>query len=464
MKMVLAAFDPRRIAGQIAILVVLSVVVVFAIFAAIVLLRAPPDRGERGGRPAQERLVSAIRVIDAAPDRASRTIALSAVADAFPDFSLAFDEAPEPSLRPAPLSMHGEFLRRILRERGIEVVSEQSKSRGNLTRLSIALRDGTRISAHISPHSDRPPEISVFLLGAAIFIAVTFALLSLWAARALTSPLTSFSAAAEGFSVEGDSPPLSETGPAEVKALSRALNRMRDRIRKLVDDRTRMLAAVSHDLRTPITRLRLRAEFVTDEAIRGPLLRDLDQMNAMISGALSHLRDGQSGAIQAKVDVSALLTTITDDFCDIGGDVVYEGPPRLVVIGRADELARAVTNLVENALKYGETALLRLNVFPSVIEIDVIDQGPGIPADLREAMTQPFARGDAARNLNSPAGFGLGLSIVRSVAASHGGSLTLLDGETGGLVARLTLPRPPGAEAAPTGELPVHALHAHTIV
>jgi signal transduction histidine kinase len=177
----------------------------------------------------------------------------------------------------------------------------------------------------------------------------------------------------------------------------------------------------------------------------------------MISGALAHLRDGQSGESQAKVELSSLLATIADDFCDIGHDVAYEGPPRLVVLGRSDELARAVTNLVENAIKYGGSASLKLRAFPSVVEIDVVDQGPGIPPTLRDAMTQPFTRGDSARNLNAPSGFGLGLSIVRSVASGHGGTLSLLDGEERGLIARLTLPRPPVVEPAPARMQPATA-------
>jgi signal transduction histidine kinase len=450
-----AAFDPRRIAGQIAILVVLSVVVVFAIFAAIIVLRAPPERGERFGWPLQDRFAAVIRVLDAAPDNTARAAVMTSVTAAYPQFNLAFDAAaPNGSATDTRI----ERLQRLLGEHAITVGVDQGSELGGRSRLVVTLRDGTRVAASLNISSNRPPEISMVLLGGAIFVAVTFALLSLWAARALTSPLTSFSAAAEGFSVEGGSPPLPETGPAEVKALSRALNRMRARISRLVEDRTRMLAAVSHDLRTPITRLRLRAEFVADEAIRGAMLRDLDQMNAMISGALAHLRDGQANAAQAKVDISALLSTIADDFGDLGADITFEGPQRLVVFGRADELARAVTNLVENALKYGGSAALRLRAFPSAIEIDVADRGPGIPAELRDAMTQPFARGDTARNLDAPAGFGLGLSIVRAVAAAHGGTLALLDGESGGLTARLTLPRPPGdaTVAGEGGSLPLH--------
>ena len=388
MKLLLSVFDPRRIAGQIALLIVLSVLLVHAIFAGMFLLRSPGP-GEPGGRPLQERLVVALRALDAAPDEASRATTLEVFARAFPSLSLAVDRdaVPSPSEHFDPGLDH---IRHGLEWSGIPVVAlphPASAPQNAPTTVVATMHDGTRISARLDLKEELPPGISFAIHTAILFIAISFALLSLWAARALTSPLTRFSAAAESFSVDGDTPPLPEEGPIEVKTLSRALNRMRERIRRLVDDRTRMLAAVSHDLRTPITRLRLRAEFIGDEGIRGPMLRDLDQMNAMISGALAHLRDGQSGESQAKVELSSLLATISDDFCDIGHDVAYEGPPRLVVLGRSDELARAVTNLVENAIKYGGSALLKLRAFPSVVEIDVIDQGPGMsPADRRRAL------------------------------------------------------------------------------
>lgn len=232
-------------------------------------------------------------------------------------------------------------------------------------------------------------------------------------------------------------------GPDEVRVASRALNRMQARIRGMIVDRTRMLAAVSHDLRTPITRMRLRAEFIDDEDTRRQMLRDLDQMGAMVHAALSYLRDGQDTQSRSLVDLASLLQTVCHDFADTGEKVTYEGPDHLLASLRADEIRRAVGNLVENALKYGGAcAIVRLRpASRNEVDIEVVDRGPGIPNELKAAMLEPFARGDAARTMGDrSAGFGLGLAIARSAAEAHGGSLLLQDGEPSGLVAVLRLP------------------------
>jgi signal transduction histidine kinase len=211
----------------------------------------------------------------------------------------------------------------------------------------------------------------------------------------------------------------------------------------MVEDRTRMLAAVSHDLRTPITRMRLRAEFVEDEDLRRQLLRDLDQMAAMVHSALSYLRDGQDRQTPSLVDLASLLQTICDDFADAGQNVSYEGPDRVLAKVRADEVERAVTNLVENAIKYsGTPAIVRLRpASQRDVEIDVIDHGPGIPDERKAAMLEPFARGDEARTMNEEStGFGLGLAIARAAAQAHGGDLVLVSAVPSGLIATLRLP------------------------
>jgi signal transduction histidine kinase len=275
-----------------------------------------------------------------------------------------------------------------------------------------------------------------------VFEALNVSLLSFWAARSLTMPLTRFVQAAETFSLDCDPAPLRIAGPYEVRAAAGALNRLRTRIRRMVDDRTRMLAAVSHDLRTPITRMRLRAEFLTDDEIREAMLRDLDQMAAMANASLSYLRDGQTVQDRSLVDLATLLQTIVNNFADMGKDLTYQGPDHLQGKVRPDELGRAITNLVENAVKFGTKAVVRLtSVVNGQIDIDVIDNGPGIPEADREAMMEPFARGDLSRNLNlATSGFGLGLSIVQSVAAAHGGELSLHHAQPTGLLARVRLP------------------------
>lgn len=155
---------------------------------------------------------------------------------------------------------------------------------------------------------------------------ICVSLLGLWAARALTAPLSAFAKAAENFSLNGAAAPLPERGPVEVRSLAKALNRMRERITALIDDRTKMLAAISHDLRTPITRLRLRSEFIADEVHRSHMLRDLDQMRSMLESVLSFLRNDRKLEPMTLVDIATTLLLVSDQFADIGHKVVYAGP------------------------------------------------------------------------------------------------------------------------------------------
>src|SRR5262249_8738973 len=160
---------------------------------------------------------------------------------------------------------------------------------------------------------------------------------------------------------------------------ARAFNQMRDRIKDLIEDRVRMLAAVGHDLRTPITRLRLRSEFVEDEALRGRMLSDLDQMKAMVEAGLVYLRDRPSPESLTKIDLATSLQTIADQFADLGHDVRYAGPDHGAILARPDALHRAIANLVDNAVRYGGKAFIRLVVAPSAVTITIEDDGPGIP-------------------------------------------------------------------------------------
>ena len=229
-----------------------------------------------------------------------------------------------------------------------------------------------------------------------LFGVIAVSLLGFWATRALRRPLSGFAAAAESFSLNGNMAALPERGPEEVRAVAKAFNRMRDRIRGLVDDRTRMLAAMGHDLGTPITRLRLRSEFIADDELRGQMLLDLDQMRRMTEGVLSFLRDGQARADATFVDVATSLQTICDQFADMGCRIAYVGPDHLAIMAGADELFRAVTNVVDNAVRYGSETIVRLSATADTIVIDVEDNGPGILDTQKMAMIEPFTRGDGA--------------------------------------------------------------------
>jgi signal transduction histidine kinase len=273
-----------------------------------------------------------------------------------------------------------------------------------------------------------------------LFAAISVTLLGLWAARALTAPLSSFARAAESFSLNGAAAPLPERGPEEVRSVAKALNRMRDRITTLIDDRTRMLAAISHDLRTPITRMRLRSEFIEDHVHRSHMLGDLDQMRSMLESVLSFLRNDRKFESMTLVDIATTLQLVTDQFADMGHKVVYDGPQHAVVTARPDDLHRSITNLVENAVRFGAEATIRLSVSPNTVTIDVEDDGPGISDARKQAMLEPFVRGDDARNMDETAGFGLGLSIARAIVLAHGGELSLNDRQPHGLIVRIELP------------------------
>ncbi|MGD9545596.1 MAG: ATP-binding protein [Methylocystis sp.] len=272
------------------------------------------------------------------------------------------------------------------------------------------------------------------------FVAISLFIFSLWAAQSLTRPLTNFANAAESFGLDSVPAQLAETGPEEVRKATRAFNRMQRRIAEMASQRTRMLASVSHDLRTPITRMRLRAEYIESGETKTKLLRDLDQMEAMVRGCLDYLRGGVQQDVVA-LDLASLLQTIVDQFADAGADARYDGVDHVNVLGSPDDLERAFSNLIDNAVKYGESPEVRLLESDDVAVVEIVDRGPGIPEDRRESMLEPFERGDAGASSGASDGFGLGLAIARTIAEAHRGRLTLEERAGGGLIARVSLPK-----------------------
>ncbi len=315
----------------------------------------------------------------------------------------------------------------------------QLASESGAHRIGVQLPDGAMITGHVATPS-RPwfwgePWLLTLMTA---FLCTT--VLGLWAARALAMPLSSFARAAEDFSLDGTAEPLPERGPEEIRSVARALNRMHQRIAGLMSDRTRMLAAISHDLRTPITRLRLRAEFIEDEGHRKRMLIDLDQMRSMLESVLSLLRNDRKVEAVTLVDIASTLQLIADQFGDMGHVVHYEGPASATAAARPDDLHRGVTNLVENAVRFGAEVTIRLDVSCTKLVIDVEDDGPGITDSRKQEMLEPFVRGDDARTMDDSTGFGLGLSIAHAIALAHGGELSLHDRKPHGLIVRMQLP------------------------
>jgi signal transduction histidine kinase len=264
--------------------------------------------------------------------------------------------------------------------------------------------------------------------------------LSLFVARRLTAPIRRFSEAAERLGLDISASPLPETGPAELRAAAAAVNGMQNRIKRFVDDRTEMLAAISHDLRTPISRLRLRAESLAPGGGRRPMIDDLQHMDRMIAATLDFARDANGGEAPCRIDLVSLVETECETLADLGRDIGYRGPTHLAFTCRPLALARAVRNILENAVAYGGRTTVTLIDRSDWAEIEVADSGPGIPEAEQSRVFEPFYRLDLARSAEQP-GTGLGLSIARNILRAHGGEVTLGNRETGGLLVVLRLPR-----------------------
>jgi len=425
----------RGIGGQIAALVVVSIVALHTIITAAFLFHRPDEPG-----PANDvgpnQLTTVARLLGTAA-ASERPRLMTDIARAFPyldirDVSGASVPAVSDPAAPHLRGMH----RRLGPGYRIFLLDQGDGTR----RIGVALPDGATISASIATDRPSPPIWGSPWMTTLLFAVISVTLLGLWAARTLTAPLSSFAKAAEGFSLDGDAASLPERGPEEVRSLAKALNRMRKRITDLIDDRTRMLAAISHDLRTPITRMRLRCEFIEDEIHRSRMLADLDQMRSMLESVLSFLRNSRKLEAMTLVDVASTLQLVADQFSDMGHKVTYAGPDHAMATARPDDLLRCVTNIVENAVRYGAEIVIGLSILPDNLDIDVEDDGPGISDAKKGDMLEPFARGDTARNMDEATGFGLGLSIARAIVMAHGGALSLHDRTPRGLVVRIRLP------------------------
>jgi signal transduction histidine kinase len=257
-------------------------------------------------------------------------------------------------------------------------------------------------------------------------------------ARRLSGPISAFAGAAERLGRDPRAAPLALTGSAEVIAASNAFNMMQERLRRYVEDRTAMIGAVAHDLRTPLTRLRFRIEAVPDD-VRGKLASDIDQMEAMIAATMAFVRDTTRPAERTKLELASLLESVIDEAAETGGQAVVERGEKIIIDGDPVALRRLLNNLVENGLKYGGAVQGRVHVEGRLAVIEIDDNGPGIvPAEL-DRVFEPFFRSEPSRNRET-GGIGLGLAVVRSVARAHGGDVTLHNRLKGGLRARVELP------------------------
>ncbi len=437
---------PGSLVGRIMLVLLAAVVVQYAgvalIYERAELFRTDADRA----RNVAERLILADRLLDAAAsDERARFARLISTPDLA--FAVLGEGAPVPlPAAPAIASPEADALRGVLLAEP-ELEGRDLAVRAGPRGFAGALRLEAGGTVLFTLRGDRglPPVVGRALALAAVMAGAVL-LVALLTVRDLAGPLRALTGSLDAFS--GEAPVrASERGPPDVGRLARAFNAMQERILRLVEDRTRSLAAISHDLRTPLGRIRLRAGFVADPALRRSFEADVGEVDDLIDSILAYV--GEEGAAEppALVDLASLLAAVADNAADLGADVSYAGPARCELRLRAVSMRRAATNLVGNALHYAGAARLSLHAEAGTLVVRCDDDGPGVPPEALSRLAEPFLRLDAARARNT-AGAGLGLAIVKQAAEREGGALRLSNRPEGGFRAEILLP----LAAAPSGQ------------
>jgi signal transduction histidine kinase len=340
--------------------------------------------------------------------------------------------SPTPSPPPAAIAVPVPFYE----------AHELAAHEGSIERYDVQVRfaDGEIVTYRITRMAGGAPLPRNLFLNLALLVLLLVIVLYL-TARNITRPLSELSRAADSVGRDLRPAQLAERGARELQDAARAFNTMQDRLRRYLDSRSRVLAAMSHDLKTPLTRLRLQVETLDNPPMQARIGRELDEMEGMVKEALSLFRGLDDGEPASSVDINALLAKIRDEFTDMGAQVTLSGHALRAFTGRAQALRRCLTNLVANAVKFGSRADIVVEDGADLL-IRVRDAGPGIPPEELERVFEPFYRLESSRNRDS-GGTGLGLSIARDIAQAHAGTLTLANVAGGGLEAALRLPRRP---------------------
>ena len=305
--------------------------------------------------------------------------------------------------------------------------------------VALPLPDSQWLSFMTSVPESGPSLSHQFFLSMGIMAIIILAV-SVWVVRRVTAPLSSLSAAAERLGNDLNAPPIPETGTIETRQASHAFNTMQTRLRGLIENRTRMLAAISHDLRTPLTLLRLRAENVENSTEREKMLSTIAEMDAMVATTLAFARDVATAEARRPTDLAALVQSTVDDMADAGLPVTMKPTEPVVHNCRPAALKRAIRNLIDNAVKYGNKAHIAIELTPKSIEITIDDEGPGIAEQEMLRVFEPFYRVEESRSPET-GGVGLGLAIALSIVQAHGGEIVLSNRLTRGLRASVVLPR-----------------------
>ena len=444
------SFYPDTIAARIGATIIVSLAAMVAISAVLVYLEGASN-GDTAEWLAQGRIVNAVQILAACP-KGERTTVAAALNT--PAIGVLLRDTPAIAngdeigfqahklgqlLLATVAGLHGAPLiadRSTLSEAADPFAGEAPVRPGDLL-VQVALPQGQWALLNVSASNFRR-SWQRFAVRLGIWFLV-IGLLSVLAARRLAGPIDDFARAAEQLGTGQDVSPLAERGPRELRVATRAFNQMQERLRRFLEDRTRMLAAISHDLRTPLARLRLRAEFIEDDDQRVETRADLDAMSGMIRATLVFARDDAQREPADLVDLSVLVADICDDVAELGGDVSLAETSHVSARCQPTAIGRAVANLVENAVKYGGCARVQLVSEAHGVAVVVDDDGPGIPLDEQEKVFAPFYRLEQSRNRDT-GGVGLGLAVSRTIAREHGGDVKLSNRTPAGLRARLELP------------------------
>ena len=442
---------PRSLAGQLSLLLVIAVIVAQA--AAFGFFASETSRVTRAASRTQvvDRVVTLVRATERLPAESA-----PAVAAAFGSPRHRFSIDNDPSVEPAAIGSDearlAGFLRRRLKlkapdprialvDRAEEDEDSAEAFPANATqflRVSVRLDDGHWLNGEAALRLPAAPgaSMALALLAASVLAVVGAATV---AVRWITRPLTALAESAERIGRGEVVEAVSIRGPSEVETTVSAFNLMQQRLTRFVASRTRMLAAISHDIRTPIASLCIRVEMVNDPDLRADMVRTLEGLQQMREATLSFAREDVVHEETRATDLVALIEAVVEDLRAVGHEVALAAPKRLTLNCRPAALRRAICNLIENAVRYGSRARVRVEPECDTVRIAIEDDGPGIDPDKLETVFEPFVRIETSRN-EETGGVGLGLAIVRSAVEAHGGEVTLANCAQGRLRACITLP------------------------
>ncbi|CAN2536281.1 Adaptive-response+sensory-kinase+SasA [Methylocapsa aurea] len=434
--------------GQIVSIIAVSSAATFLLFILLLSIFDPtPPPPPPWPWPAAYRIAMLVETMRSAPDEARAAIVAGARRI---DFSIALTQTPRAcnglgqdaqKLQSALQSKFGDMLPTFtIRSCGSDDHATDIQALLPLEGRTLEVLTG-------DTKADRFFRLTLPLMSTLSFLCVAIAAMSAWAVWRVTGPLRRLAHKADAFGRDIVMESIDEEGPIEIRRVARAFNLMQERITRSLRERTRVLAAVSHDLRTPLTRMRLQLQAGQAENVRAKLLRDIDLMHSMVASAVSFLSGAFLEEEKEWLDLGALLSTLCDEFEETGANIQYEGHEGIPFFCRPNAIHRAVTNLIDNGLHFGSRVVVSASIEQDRVVVDVADDGPGVPTHRIEDVLQPFVRLDPSRSSRSGS-VGLGLSIVKEIVEAHQGQIELRQREPNGLIARIIFPS--SAFARPT--------------